>query len=51
MWLRAQTANQELKQDAWTQDADGTVKGYISTIVRFMGGGSGFQASGQQRFG
>ena len=45
MWLRAQTANEKLKEDAQTQDAAGMQDmsvftmahtGYISTIICFM---------------
>ena len=46
MWLRARIANQMLKQNVLTQDADGmqafcvkhgTVTGFISTLLYFMG--------------
>ena len=49
MWQRPQTANQQLKQSAQTQDADGMqamsvlymalLEAVCQQIIRFMGGG------------
>ena len=50
IWLRAQTLNQKLRQNAQTRNADGkqavfcvindTFGGHISTLILLMGGGS-----------
>ena len=56
MWLRAQPANQNLKQNVRTQDAVGMqalsvlnmrVKEFISTIILLIG--EGVQTAGPQR--
>ena len=58
MWLRAQTANLEMKENAQTRDADGvqasfcviydTVRTFISTRILLIG--EGLQAPSSLRF-